>query len=108
MTKSIKSSLLGEKKSSSWWLYMIETECGFLYTGITTDVERRFNEHRFNKKKAAKFFRGRKAKQVVYRQYCENRSQASQLEAHIKKLSRTQKLDLIKHKNNKESVNNAN
>ena len=74
---------------------MIETQCGALYTGITTDVSRRFHEHQFDKKKGAKFFRAKKAKALVFQQSCKNRSEASQLEAKIKKLSKAQKQQLI-------------
>ena len=83
--------------ASNWFLYIIETECGLLYTGISTNVQRRFKEHQKDKKKAAKFFRGRKPKAVVYQISCANRSEASQLECKIKKLSRLQKQQLIKN-----------
>jgi len=77
----------------SWWVYMVETQSGKLYTGITTDVDRRFKEHCGEAKgnKGAKFFRTDGAKAVVYREACEDRSQASQKEAAIKKLSRKKK-----------------
>ncbi len=74
---------------------MVETECGALYTGITTDVERRFQEHLNDKKKGAKFFRAKKAKALVFQQGCRNRSEASQLEAKVKKYSAQQKRQLI-------------
>jgi putative endonuclease len=77
---------------------MVETQTGKLYTGITTDVERRFKEHcgQLGNKKGAKFFRSDAAKCVVYREPRENRSEASQREAVIKKLSRQSKVRLIK------------
>lgn len=78
-----------------WWLYMITTVSGKLYTGITTDVDRRFSEHVGDKVKGAKFFRGDAAKAVVYREACDNRSQASKREAAIKKMRRIDKLRLI-------------
>ena len=91
---------------SQWWLYIIETESGKLYTGITTDVERRFAEHvavnsdknnsnEKKGKKGAKFFRSNAAKKVVYQEVCSNRSEASQKEAAVKKLTRAEKLLLI-------------
>ena len=81
--------------NQAWWVYMIETDSGMLYTGITTDVERRFNEHRNDRKKAAKFFRGKKAQALVFLQACEDRSQDSKIEAAIKKLSKQQKRLII-------------
>ncbi|NRB37398.1 MAG: GIY-YIG nuclease family protein [Pseudomonadales bacterium] len=82
-------------QESRWTVYIIETECGLYYTGISTDTQRRFGEHKNDKKKGAKFFRGRKPKQIVYRQGCENRSEASKQEAAIKKLSKIKKHQLI-------------
>ena len=79
---------------TNWFLYIVETENGKLYTGITTDVERRFKEHKGNKK-GAKFFRSSTAKKVVYQEQFENRSAASKREAEIKKLTRASKLKLI-------------
>jgi len=84
--------------SENWFLYMVETECGALYTGIATDVERRFSEHlamRSGGTKGAKYFRGRVAKQVVYTEAFETRSAASKREYELKTWSRARKLALI-------------
>ena len=81
--------------ASPWFVYMIETQCGLLYTGISTDVVRRFDEHANDKQKGAKFFRGRQPRAVVYRQAWSNRSEASKREAAIKKLTRAQKLQMV-------------
>lgn len=77
----------------SWWVYMIESEDSSLYTGVTTDISRRFAEH-LNGKAGAKYFKGRKPVAVVYSQQVEGRSEAQQREATIKKLSRSEKLKL--------------
>lgn len=77
-----------------WTVYIIEATDNTLYTGISTDVERRWQEH-MDGRAGAKFFRGRKPRRLVYQQAVNDRSQASQREAEIKKLSRAQKLDLI-------------
>ena len=87
-------------KVSSWWVYIIEARNGHLYTGITTDVERRFKEHQSNKLKGARYFRGNPPVAVRYQEASENRSEASKREAAIKKLSRKQKLALIASDNN--------
>lgn len=81
-----------------WFVYVIETECGVFYTGITTDVERRFLEHqgaRDGNKRGAKYFRARIPRRVVYTEVCEGRSAASKREYEIKAMSRRQKLALI-------------
>ena len=57
-------------------------------------MARRWNEH-LHSPKGAKFFRGRKPKQLVYLQACQNRSVASSREAAIKKLSRINKIKLL-------------
>lgn len=80
---------------SQWFVYIIQATDGRLYTGITTDYERRFREH-LSGNKGAKFFRGRKPKAMVYLELAENRSNASQREYAIKKLTRSQKQALIK------------
>ena len=79
---------------TNWSLYIIEASDASLYTGIATDVERRFDEH-LNCLKGAKYFNGRSPVRVVYREDGHTRSSASQREAQIKKLSRQQKEDLI-------------
>lgn len=81
--------------SQFWWVYIIETETGKLYTGISTDVDRRFAEHQNPAKKGAKFFRVDAPKLVVYRERCNNRSEASKRECIIKRFSRKQKLELL-------------
>ena len=79
---------------TEWFVYMIEaTDCS-LYTGITTDVERRFSQHQSDCA-GAKYFRGRNPESVVYIEGGHNRSTASVREAQIKKLSRERKLALV-------------
>lgn len=77
-----------------WSLYIIEASDASLYTGITTDVERRFEEHR-TRRKGAKFFHGRVPQRVVYREDGHTRSSASRREFEIKRMSRGQKESLI-------------
>lgn len=98
VTPPVSSEALTDERR--WWLYMIRTVSGKLYTGITTDVERRFAEHLGGSAKAAKFFRSDAAKAVVYREVCDNRSQASKREAAIKKMRRADKLKLIQASSN--------
>lgn len=78
----------------SWWVYMIITAENTLYTGITTDVARRWKEHT-SQKTGAKYFRRSKPTYISFIETQESRSSASIREAHIKKLTRTQKDQLI-------------
>ncbi len=81
-------------KQAKWFVYIIQSEKGHLYTGITTDVERRFKEHATSKK-GAKYFRGNIPVEVVYRKTFKDRSSASKYECLIKKMVRADKLKLI-------------
>lgn len=76
-----------------WYIYILECSDGTLYTGITTDVNRRLLEH--NSGKGAKYTRMRLP--VVLRAVFEaqTRSEASKEEYRIKKLSRQEKLKLL-------------
>jgi putative endonuclease len=82
-------------KKSDWFVYIIQSEKGHLYTGITTDVERRFREHADSSKKGAKYFRGSVPVEVVYQKKFKDRSSASSYEALIKSMTRARKLKLI-------------
>lgn len=85
-------------KLSSYYIYIIECENGSLYTGITTDINRRFEEHK-GKRIGAKYTRAFKAKKIVSAwktKRCKNsKSIALKLEIGIKKLKRSEKLKLI-------------
>ena len=83
-----------KRTGSKWFVYIIRASDESLYTGITTDVERRFNEH-CGSAKGARFFRGRQPLEVVYTENHPDRSSAIRREAVIKGLSRDLKLELI-------------
>jgi putative endonuclease len=80
---------------SEWWVYIIRAESGKLYTGISTDVERRFREHAGELGNGARFFRGDPPAAIEYRERADDRASASRREAEIKKLRRADKLQLI-------------
>ena len=84
------------KPSPDWMVYIIEADDASLYTGITTDVERRFSEHLRHKSGGARYFNGRRPKRVVYAESGHTRSSASRREAEIKKLSRAGKQALVR------------
>lgn len=76
-----------------WYLYVVECADGSLYTGISTDVERRINQH--NKGKGAKYTRSRRPVKLINSWEIGDRSAASKAEAKFKKNSRTTKLKLL-------------
>ncbi len=81
-------------KASPWIVYIIETERGHLYTGITTNLDRRFKEHS-SSTKGAKYFRSNMPLDVVFTRGFANRSEASSFEAQIKKMKRADKIKLV-------------
>ena len=76
-----------------WLVYMIRCSDDSLDTGITNDLEKRFRQH--TEGKGAKYFRGRRPKEVVHVEQCPDRSSASKREAQIKKLTPEQKRSLV-------------
>ena len=78
---------------STWYLYILRCRDDSLYTGITTDVEKRLEMHRSGK--GAKYTRGRAPLELVYREKCGDHSQALKRELEIKALTRKEKLLLI-------------
>jgi len=82
----------------NWQVYIILCTDNSLYTGITTDLERRFRQHADSQ--GAKYFRGRRPGEVVYLECGHTRSTASKREAAIKKLLRADKLRLIASNSN--------
>ena len=81
----------------SWFVYILRCSDDTLYTGVTTDIERRFKEHKEGKT-GAKYTRSRFPLEVVFRETWASRSEAQVREAQIKKLSRPLKKLLIKNK----------
>jgi len=75
-----------------YFVYLLECADGSLYTGITTDLARRLKEHQAGT--GGHFTRAKGALRILYTEEHPDRSAASKREAAIKKLSRTQKLDL--------------
>ena len=83
-------------KMGTWFLYLIRGKDNSLYTGITTDVKRRFNEHQGNDRKGSKYLRGKAPLQLVLKKKIGNKSLASRVEAKVKKLPKTDKELLVK------------
>lgn len=78
-----------------WWVYLIQCGDDSLYTGIATDVARRFSEHESQGPKGAKYTRGKLPLKLVFEKKVGSRSEACKEELRIKALSRRQKLALV-------------
>lgn len=78
----------------SWYVYLVRGSDESLYTGITTDIERRVKEH--NDGAGSKSLLGKLPVKLVHSETFADRSSASKRESDIKKLSREDKLKLLK------------
>lgn len=83
------------KKKIKYIVYMLQCSDGTLYTGITTDMDRRLLEHN-SSALGAKYTRARRPVTLVYSRSFMNRSKASVEESRVKKLSRAEKLAMIR------------
>ncbi len=79
----------------AWTVYIIQAESGSLYTGITSDLERRLAEH-MGSARGAKFFRTSSPRRVVFQEVRSGRGDAQRREREIKGMSRVEKLALIR------------
>ena len=80
--------------ASEFSLYIVRCADGALYTGIATDVDKRLAEHASGA--GAKFLRGKGPLEIVFAEAVGDRSRALQLEYRVKRLSREQKLELVR------------
>jgi putative endonuclease len=85
-----------ERKQVTWSLYLIRTNKESLYTGITTDVLRRFSEHQSGGIKAAKSLKGKGPLSLEFQIEVGDHSSALKLEYKVKKLSKSKKEQLLK------------
>lgn len=81
-------------ESKRWWVYIIRTRNAQLYTGITTDIQRRWQEH-LSGKGGARYFRAHIPQAVCFLEQHSDRSSASKREAAIKKLAKAEKELLV-------------
>lgn len=80
---------------SDWYIYLIRRGDGNLYTGISTDVERRFAQHQEGGKTGSKYLKGRGPLTLVFQSWVGSISTALKVERMVKKLSRPTKEKLI-------------
>ncbi len=93
MSSDPVSGLHPENPSANWSVYILLCSDHSLYTGISTDIERRFRQHLAGR--GARYFRGRQPLRIVYSENGHSRSSASRREAEIKSLSRAGKDVLV-------------
>lgn len=77
-----------------WFVYLVRCRDGSLYAGITTDLERRINEHNRGSR-AASYTRSRRPVELVYYERMNTRSEAARREAEIKKMEKRYKEIMI-------------
>ena len=79
-----------------WYVYILRCADDTLYTGVTTDPERRLREHNAGGRLGARYTRCRRPVALAHVELAADKSEAYRREAAIKKLSRTAKLDLTR------------
>ena len=80
---------------SNWYLYMVQTGNGLLYTGISTDPIRRLRQHSGELAGGAKALRGKGPLTLVYQRPVADKSAAAKAEHQLKQLPRAAKLALV-------------
>lgn len=91
---------LSKPSSNQWFLYILRCNNGSLYTGITKDIERRFEEHQSQGKKCSKYLRGKAPLTIVYQSSPLSHEEALKQEMCIKRFSKKEKEEFIKRYNN--------
>lgn len=79
----------------SWFVYIALCKDDTLYTGITTDIKRREQEHNTNNTLGAKSLRGKRPVKIVYYEQYQTQNEATKREAVIKRMKRQDKLQLL-------------
>jgi putative endonuclease len=77
-----------------WYLYVVQCSDGTLYTGVSTDIDRRVREHN-GSKRGAKYTKTRRPVRLVWSKEFNNRSEAQSAEYNFKKLFHKQKWEII-------------
>ena len=88
-----------------WFLYLIRCADGSLYTGITTDIKRRFIEHREGGRKGSKYLRGKAPLALVLKRKIGTKSLALKVEHIVKRMTKTEKEMFVSGKINMRHIN---
>ncbi len=91
MTKLIMTE---QNKTATWWVYLLRCNDNSLYAGVTTDINRRVDEHN-NSKLGAKYTRSRRPVNLAYLEEADNKSIACKREYQIRKLVKAKKEQLV-------------
>lgn len=89
---------------SDWHLYLIRTDTGALYTGISNDVEKRLEAHRLGR--GSKFLRAQESFELVYQCPIGDRSLASKAEYQVKQLEKAEKEEIVQQSQSREQLLN--
>ena len=81
-------------KADNWYVYIVRCSDNSLYTGVTTDLKRRLQEHNHGPR-AARYTRNRRPVRLVYAEAADSRAAACQREYALKQLSAEQKKTLL-------------
>jgi putative endonuclease len=79
-----------------WHVYMLRCSDGSVYTGVSTNVTRRFNEHRGGGVRGARYLRTRRPVEVIFAERVGERSAALVAEHAIKRLEKSEKEQLAR------------
>lgn len=82
------------------YVYIIECSDGSFYTGVAKDIEKRLKQHYYHKKSSAKYTKSHQMVALKALWQTETKQNAMKLEYHIKKLTHSKKLELIKNSQN--------
>jgi len=74
-----------------WFVYILRCADDTLYTGVTTDIDKRLKQHNGIEKNGAKYTRGRQPVKLVYQEYSDSRATACKREHVIKSLKKHEK-----------------
>ena len=83
------------EREAEWRVYLLQCADESLYAGVTTDINRRLQQHNGLLPGGARYTRGRRPAKVVWSEVCGSKSEALQREAAVRRLSRRQKQALI-------------
>lgn len=81
---------------ADWYVYLLRCRDGTFYTGVARDLERRLRQHNGELAGGARYTRGRRPVELVWSEPCEDRSAAQIREAQVRKMSKAEKLRLVR------------
>lgn len=93
--KDPEEGVLISEPVNDWHVYILRCGDGTLYTGITTDVERRLEEHRSQGSRCAKYLRGKTPLELVFRESAGSRSRALKTEHALRSRTKQEKERVI-------------